>query len=218
MKSLSLSIVLVFVFKLANANAPSYQQAMKESIASLNQASDSEQLLAVANRFERIARAEKDKWLPWYYAAYATLNQAIQADGASEKDQLLDKAQWYLDEAAAVEAAVVETEESELVALQGYVHTMRVTVDPANRGAQLAPLATQTLVRAVQINPDNPRALFLLGQMQYGTAQFFGADTSDACKLIGQAVEKYESVVVADALMPIWGQKSAQRMSEQCQQ
>ncbi len=213
MKSLSLIIALVFVFNLANANAPSYQQAMEESIASLNQASDSEQLSAVANRFERIARAEKDEWLPWYYAAYATLNQAIEADEASQKDQLLDEAQQYLDEATAVEA-----EESELVALQGYVHTIRVTVDPANRGAQLAPLATQTLVRAVKMNPDNPRALFLLGQMQYGTAQFFGADTAEACQLIQQAVAKYESVRPKDALMPAWGQENAQRMGAQCQQ
>ncbi|MGB3848485.1 MAG: hypothetical protein WA958_00845 [Tunicatimonas sp.] len=213
MKSLSLITALVFVFNLASAGAPSYQQAMEESIASLNQASDSKQLLAVANRFERIARAEKDEWLPWYYAAYATLNRAIGSDGASEKDQLLDQAQQYLDEATAV-----EENESELVALQGYVHTIRVTVDPANRGPQLAPLATQTLGKAVQMNPDNPRALFLLGQMQYGTAQFFGADTAEACHLIQQAVAKYESVTSEVALMPNWGEKSAQRMSEQCKQ
>lgn len=211
MKSLSLITALVFVFNLTWANVPAYRQAMEESIASLNRASDSEQLLAVANRFERIARAEKDEWLPWYYAAYATLHRAIRADEAGEKDQLLDKAQQYLDEATAVEA-----EESEVVALQGYVHTIRVTVDPANRGQQLAPLATQTLGRAVKMNPDNPRALFLLGQMQYGTAQFFGADTSEACQLIAQAVAKYESVEADDALMPTWGQESAQRMSKQC--
>lgn len=213
MKSLSLIIALVFVFNLANANAPSYRQAMEESIASLNQASDSEQLSVIANRFERIARAEKDEWLPWYYAAYATLNRAARADEASEKDQLLDKAQQYLDEATSL-----KTEESELVALQGYVHTIRVTVDPATRGQQLAPLATKTLVQALKMNPDNPRALFLLGQMQYGTAHFFGADTSEACQLIEQAVAKYESVTIEDALMPSWGKKSAQWMSEQCKE
>ncbi len=213
MKSLSLITALVFVFNLASAGAPPYRQAMEESIARLDQASDSEQLLAVANRFERIARAEKDEWLPWYYAAYATLNRAIESGGASEKDQLLDQAQQYLDEATAV-----EDRESELVALQGYVHTIRVTVDPANRGPQLAPLATQTLGKAVQMNPDNPRALYLLGQMQYGTAQFFGADTSEACRLIDQAVAKYESATVDDALLPSWGQENAQRMSEQCKQ
>ena len=213
MKSLSLIIALVFVFNLANANAPSYRQAMEESIASLNQASDSEQLSVIANRFERIAHAEQDEWLPWYYAAYATLNRAIRADEPSQKDQLLDKAQQYLDEATAV-----KTEESELVALQGYVHTIRVTVDPATRGQQLAPLATKTLVQALKMNPDNPRALFLLGQMQYGTARFFGADTSEACQLIEQAVAKYESVTSEDALMPSWGKKSAQRMNEQCKE
>ena len=211
MKSVSLITALVFTFNLSQAAVPAYRQAMEESITKLNEASDSEQLLAVANRFERIARAEKDEWLPWYYAAYATLNRAIEAKEASEKDQLLDKAQQYLDEATAV-----EDKESEVVALQGYVHTIRVTVDPANRGQQLAPLATKTLVQALKMNPDNPRALFLLGQMQYGTAQFFGADTSEACQLIAQAVTKYESAKTDDALMPAWGQESARRMSKQC--
>ncbi len=213
MKSLSLITALVFVFNWALAHGPAYRLAMEESIASLNQASNSEQLLSVANRFERIARAEKDEWLPWYYAAYATLNRAIRADESSRKDQLLDEAQQYLDEAIALEA-----EESELVALQGYVHTIRVTVDPANRGPQLAPLTTQTLVRATKMNPANPRALFLLGQMQYGTAQFFGADTTEACQLIRQAVAKYESAVIKDALLPSWGQQNAQRMNRKCKE
>lgn len=215
MKSLSLVFVFIFVFSFgpAWASGPTYRQAMEESITSLNQASVAEQFLAVANRFERIAQAEKDQWLPWYYAAYATLNRAIQVKEVGEKDKLLDKAQQYLDE-----ATTVEENESELVALQGYVHTIRVTVDPATRGQQLAPLATQTLSRAVQMNPDNPRALFLLGQMRYGTAQFFGANTTEACQLITQAVAKYESVVVKDALLPAWGHENARQMSEQCRQ
>ena len=212
MKAFTIVIVFVLISAFAQPDNPGYRAAMEKSLTALAEATEAAQLMDVANRFERIARAEKGMWLPWYYAAYATLNGAIKALTAEEKDQRLDQAQRYLDEALALAA-----EESEVVALQGYIHTIRVTVDPATRGQQLAPQATQTLVRASKMNPDNPRALFLLGQMQYGTAQFFGADLSEACKLIRQAVDKYETATVEDALMPAWGEENAKRMSEQCE-
>ena len=212
MKSLTIIIVFVLTSAFTQSDNPSYRAAMEKSLTALDEAAESAQLTDVANRFERIARAEKNAWLPWYYAAYATLNGAIKAPTADEKDQQLDQAQRYLDEALALAA-----EESEVVALQGYIHTIRVTVDPATRGQQLAPQATQTLARAVKMNADNPRALFLLGQMQYGTAQFFGAETLDACELIRQAVDKYESASVEDTLLPTWGEEDAKRMHEQCE-
>lgn len=211
MKLLTIIFVFVFTSAFAVTDDPGYQRAMEEGIAALDEASEAARFTDVANRFERIARAEQDQWLPWYYAAYATLRAALPAPTASEKDQALDKAQQYLDEAMAL-----ESEESELTALQGYVHTIRVTVDPATRGQQLAPLATQTLVRALKTNPDNPRALFLLGQVQYGTAQFFGANTSDACQLIAQAVDKYESEEAKEPLMPDWGEENARAMRAKC--
>ncbi len=204
-------MTFAILFFIAFATVNDYQQAMERSLATLEESSGVEQLSAAANRFERIARAEEDQWLPWYYAAYATLHAAIESPSA-EKDQQLDVAQQHLDNALAL-----APEESEVVALQGYIYTIRVTVDPANRGQELAPKATRTLTQALQLNPDNPRALYLLGQMQYGTAQFFGSDTSDICQLFTQAVEKYESATHDDALMPAWGKAGAQAMQQQCE-
>lgn len=207
-----MTIVTLFVLSSAFVlPTVDYQKAMEETLSALDEASGPDQLTEVANRFERIARAEQDQWLPWYYAAYATLNVAIMKQDPPEKDPILDQAQQYLDQ-----ALVLAADESEVVALQGYIHTIRVTVDPATRGQQLAPEATRTLVRALKMNPDNPRALYLLGQMQYGTAQFFGADTAEACQLISQAVDKYEEVTPENVLMPDWGKENAQEMSNQC--
>lgn len=208
----SLIVTCAFTFAFLFSVAADYQRAMEESLTKLDEAATAEQFGTVAHRFERIARAEQTQWLPWYYAAYATLRAAIQSPEAGEKDRQLDVAQQYLDKALAL-----EEEESEIVALQGYLHTIRVTVDPATRGQQLAPLATKTLVRALKMNSDNPRALFLLGQMQYGTAKFFGADLSEACQLIRQSVDKYESVMTEDPLMPDWGEASAQAMRDKCE-
>lgn len=213
MKSLcTFTLILLITQSSWSHNNTAYQKAMQKSIQALNEAQDIASLQETAHRFERIAKAEKSQWLPWYYAAYASITMGAIAEEAGQKDQYLDQAQRYLDEAAAL-----ETENSELTALQGYVHMIRVTVDPANRGQYIAPKAMRVLSQAVEMNPENPRALLLLGQMQYGTAQFFNSDTSQACQLISQALEKFDMVPHHDALAPAWGKEIAQAIQKQCQ-
>jgi len=67
------------------------------------------------------------------------------------------------------------------------------------------------------IEPQNPRAMYLMGQMSYGTAQFFNSDTSEACGMVNQAVSFFESQSSnIDPLAPHWGKKSALAMQKQC--
>ena len=213
MKLLSISIALFWFATLSFAGNPAYEKAMQQAIDQLNQAGSPKAYQAVANQFQRIAQVEQEEWLPRYYASYAYIIQGAMSDEGEQKDQHLDQAQEYLDQ-----AKQMMPEESEVVTLQGYIHMIRVTVDPATRGPEMAPLATQTLAKAVQMNPDNPRALLLLGQMQYGTAQFFGSDTSEACALISQSVTKFEQVEAAPSLYPTWGENSATASQKACDQ
>ena len=209
MKTLILIISLVGIQTLGIAQA--YQPAMEKSIAMLQEANDPAALTDVANRFERIAKAEKDQWLPQYYTAYAYIRQANQSETTAQKDEYLNIAQQHLDQAMAL-----QSEESELMTLQGYLQMIRVSIDPASRGQQLAPAATQTLAKALELNPENPRALLMLGQMLYGTDKFFGNDTSQACAMIQQSVVKFELEDASDPLMPHWGLETAKSASEHC--
>ena len=209
MKTLILIISLVGTQTLGIAQA--YQPAMEKSIAMLQEANDPAALTDVANRFERIAKAEKEQWLPRYYTAYAYIRQANQSETTAQKDEYLNIAQQHLDQ-----AMELQSEESELMTLQGYLQMIRVSIDPASRGQQLGPVATQTLTRALELNPKNPRALLMLGQMLYGTDKFFGNDTSMACAMIQQSVIKFEQEDVSDPLMPHWGAKTAQRAGKYC--
>ena len=209
MKTLILIISLVGTQTLGIAQA--YQPAMEKSITMLQEANDPAALTDVANRFERIAKAEKEQWLPRYYTAYAYIRQANQSETTAQKDEYLNIAQQHLDQ-----AMELQSEESELMTLQGYLQMIRVSIDPASRGQQLGPVATQTLTRALELNPENPRALLMLGQMLYGTDKFFGNDTSMACAMIQQSVIKFEQEDVSDPLMPHWGAETAQRAGKYC--
>jgi len=211
MKRLFLSILASWTIAFSFASNPAYEQAMQQALSQLAQADSPEAFQAVANQFQRIAQVEKEQWLPFYYTSYAHIIHAAMSEDRAQKDQGLDEAQQYLDE-----AKQLAPEESEVVALQGYLHTIRVSIDPANRGPELAPQATQILAQAVKMNPNNPRALLLLGQMQYGTAQFFNSDTSEACALVDQAIVKFEQSEPESPLHPTWGKWIAESMQQAC--
>lgn len=74
----------------------------------------------------------------------------------------------------------------------------------------------QSYEKALAINPDNPRALYLLAQMEFGMAQFFKSSTEGACATATKSVEKFETYKSDNALAPAWGKESAMRVAKQC--
>jgi hypothetical protein len=129
----------------------------------------------------------------------------------SKKDAYLDMAKTALDKATAVKA-----DESEIVALEGFVHMIRVTVDPASRGQQYSMMAMQAYGKALGLNPQNPRALGLMAQMQFGTAQFFKQEPTEACETAKKAVVAFENAKPASAVAPAWGKGMTEELIKGC--
>ena len=48
-----------------------YTSAMKSAIEMMDQAKEPGEFVESANLFERIATAEKSRWMPYYYASYS---------------------------------------------------------------------------------------------------------------------------------------------------
>ncbi|MDZ7607964.1 MAG: hypothetical protein U5K79_20840 [Cyclobacteriaceae bacterium] len=191
--------------------ADKYESAMTATIEKLNTASTVDAYRDVAASFERIAEAEQSKWLPFYYAglSYVWASHTIQ-DGAAI-DGLLDQAQVMVDKAVKLSA-----QNDEIITLQGYIYMMKVTVDPASRGAQYSGMAMQQFGQAVGINDQNPRALMLMGRMQMGTEQFFGQDTSNSCAMIARAAKMFEDYKPASAIDPAWGKETSEMFMSEC--
>ncbi len=185
---------------------------MLKHIEGLNKAESPQDFQMLTNAFDRIAKAEKDKWEPYYYGAYSTLLWSYRISEVSEKDKLIDQALEKINT-----AAELAPQESEIVALEGLAHMTRVTIAPASRGAQYSGLALQTYGKAMAMNPNNPRAMLLMGQMQYGTAQFFGSDTSEACGLIEKAINAFETYRNNNPLAPAWGDNLSKAALGRCQ-
>lgn len=188
-----------------------YTENMVKNIQAGYQAQTVAEHQVAANAFERIAAAEKTKWEPFYYAGYNYVMMANVETDASKKDAYLDLAARNIDQAKAIKA-----NDSEIIALEGFVHMIRVTVDPQTRGQEYSGKAFRSFSTAVSLNGENPRALMLMGQMQYGTAQFFGTPTTDACGTIQKSVEKFESFKADSPIAPQWGKTFAEKLKENC--
>jgi hypothetical protein len=211
MKTTFAFLIAIFVVVSSQANDNKFTTAMKEHINRIYQATTTDEYQDVINGLERIGDAEKNRWEPFYYASFGyIMMSAIEHDNA-KKDTYLDQALAAIDKAEKITA-----EESEIYALKGFIHMMRVTVDPASRGAQYSGMAFQSFDTATKLNPENPRALMLTAQMQYGTAKFFGSSTEEACLTAAKAIEKFDGFTSDNPLAPEWGRKMAEGMVAEC--
>jgi len=189
-----------------------YIEQMSKHIEAVYNAETPEQYQEAVNAFERIASAEKTKWEPYYYSAFGWVMLANKEKEAAKKDAYLDKALSAIESGKKINA-----NESELVALEGFVHMIRVTVDPATRGQQYSGMAFQLFGKAVGMNPENPRALAFMAQMQMGTARFLGSSTSEACETAKKSLEKFSAFKSENLLAPRWGKGMTEGLLKQCQ-
>jgi tetratricopeptide (TPR) repeat protein len=210
MKTLVLTITILFSSFQIFANS-AFEKAMRKNLDNLKSAKTLEELVEVANSFERIAANQPNEWLPSYYCAYTNVRISNLQKTPQAKDDYLDKAQTHLDN-----ALKTQKDDSEITALQGFILMMKVSVDPANRGQTLSPKVSAIFEKAIKLNPSNPRALFLIANWEYGMAKFFNGDTSNACRNIIRALELFESEAKGE-FDPAWGKEMALAMVKACQ-
>lgn len=211
MKTLFITFGLLAITLGSFRNPSNYLEVMQENIQKLYQAQTIGDVQPVVNAFTRIAQAEKEEWHPLYYAAFGNIIMSAWSETTADKDKYLDQAETLLEQ-----ANKRIDQEPELKALEGYIQMMRVAIDPASRGPQYSGLATQTLSQAVQMDPENPRALTLLAQMEMGTARFFGSEPTEACAKLDKAITLFENDQPEHPLDPAWGLESARAAKQQC--
>ncbi|WP_420318463.1 hypothetical protein [Ekhidna sp.] len=178
-----------------------FEKAMGESIPAMFSAQNPEELQNAINKLDRIGDAEGDRWEPYYYAAFGYIRMSGMYEKAEDKDKYLDLAMTEVEKGDAI-----KPNDSELEAMRGYIHMIKLTVDPATRGMTYSGLAFTSFQKAIKLNPDNPRAHFLMGRMQHGTAQFMGGGNEDACASLFKAKDLFangENEV--NPFAPSWG-------------
>jgi cell division protein YceG involved in septum cleavage len=208
---LALCLTLGFTVNAQDA----YVAAMQKEMTQMKTAVSAQDLQKVANGFARIAEMAQGEWLPDYYAALALVNAGFRTQGGlEEKDAIYAQAKKHADKAAKTSA-----NNSEITALQGYIIMAELAADPNSRGQQLMGQAMQTFGKAIDQNRQNPRAIILMAQMEYGAAQFFGQGPEKACGLVTASLglfEKEASLNNGPTLNPTWGKDLALQLKSNC--
>lgn len=211
MKSIQILIALIIAATFAHAQNKKYVKTMEASIPAIFQAENLEALDATANKFDRIGQAESDQWEPYYYASLSYVFKAFRIEDLQSKDLVLDQALVALGK-----ASTLSENNSEIIALQGFINMIKIGVDPGTRGQTLSPKIMADYGKALKIDPNNPRANLFMGQMLYGSAQFFGTGVEDACALVDKSINLFESEKPASSIAPSWGLYSANEYKQQC--
>ena len=91
MKTTILFIFMSVLTCTINAGDSKYREAMAKSLEKLNHALSREDFQACGSGFERIALAEKNRWLPYYYASYAWIMVSFSETDPNKKDPILER-------------------------------------------------------------------------------------------------------------------------------
>lgn len=209
MKKTILILFAVFVTSFAFAQMPEkFVKAMENKIATLDTTRSAEGFTDLANAFERIADAEKNQWLAYYYAAYCNATAGTMAGaGGDMMAAKADKTDPYADKA---EKQIKMAEEmmknnSEIFVVKKMIATLRMLGDPMNRYMTYGPEAQAMLDEAKKLNPDNPRVYILEGQDKYFTPAEFGGSKEEAKILFEKAQKLYDTFKPETSIHPNWG-------------
>jgi hypothetical protein len=210
MKRIIAITVLLSAFSIAAISA-NYEEAMKTNIEKINQLKSSKDLAELAANFQRIANAEKDKWLPGYYAAYCYLNTTFFDELKSKEiHEYLDLAQAEIDK-----VQKIAPKESEIFALQAFVYQLRIT--DMSKGYKYSSLATEAINTAEKLNSENPRVYYLRGSNTFHTPKMFGGGAEKAKPDLEKAAKMFEAQKLESEISPSWGAAHNGQLLKQCE-
>lgn len=212
MKKIILLAFIAITAASAFAQSEKFTAAMSKNMAMMDSGfTKPDVFLDLANTFERIGAAEKNQWLPYYYAAYCRINYAFIKNEPAGNDPIADKATELLNKADSL-----QPNNSEVSVLRSMVATSRMVVNPMQRYQEYGPVVAKELAKAMEQDSTNPRPHLIKGQNLKYTPEQFGGGCKTAKKELETAVEKFAVFKATTALSPIWGNEYAQKLLQDC--
>ena len=204
----NLLIVLIFVFANNFLNAQSAWEApLQAQLTAGEQSKTVEELQLVASALERIALSNPTEWLPAYHAAYYN-SQVFWRAGKKGCDACLDQMDKFLTTAEKLD------NNSEVLALRANYYQAKLQGSPM-LAPYYGPKASNILEVALTEDPNNPRALLLMGQNLFYTPAMFGGGADKAKPFLEKASKIFAAADTAPTILPSWGKYMSDQMEKQ---
>lgn len=208
MKQMIALLAVVFILNTAQAQ----DQQLATAVAKLNTAVSIADYQQLANEFGRLAAAEPTQWLHAYYAAYSNAKIAFVQKDPDRAAQFSNLAEEQIKKAEAiVKPGGDQKELAEVYTVYSFINRSRVEADPMVNGRKYGPTAGAQLTKARQLDPANPRALYLDGLIKFKTPAMWGGDKKKAKELLKEALKQFE-VKPASTVAPQWGRADCEKM------
>jgi len=207
MKSLSIFVLFILIFSSLYADDEKYTKAMKKNISQIDSAATVEEIINTANKFERIALAEKEKWLPYYYASFMYTLASFSETLNEKKDVYLDYADKFV-----ITADSLEQNNSEIYTLKGMIAQARMQIDPMNRWMKYGSIADNAFKKAIELNPLNPRPHYLVGVGLFYTPEQFGGGKAAAKPHLEKSFQNFNEYKLENDLLPNWGKNMVEAL------
>ncbi|MDQ2720806.1 MAG: hypothetical protein M3Z26_13755 [Bacteroidota bacterium] len=211
MKKTILLAAIVCFATFTYAQSDKYTSAMKTNVAQLDSMMVKGNNADLTNNFTRIGDAEKTQWLPYYYAAYCTIMQALMDKDVSKKDAMADKANDLITKAS----TILGKDNSEIDVIKSMIATAHMTVDPASRYMTYGPEISENIEKAKSLDPTNPRPYLLEAQNKFYTPEAYGGGKDAAKPLFDKASQLFGSFKPASDISPDWGKAGLQYFMSQ---
>ncbi|TAD90905.1 MAG: hypothetical protein EAY75_04115 [Bacteroidetes bacterium] len=203
MKKMFFTAAVILLAQCLVAQSERYTAFMTQHLKQLDTARSVVDYQNVANSFERVANAEKSEWQPFYHAAYALCMKSFELKDKDAVDAVVDKGDALL-----AVAESLSPNNAEIITLKAMMLTSRMSVD-MSRGMTMGPKSAMMLGQALQLQPNNPRALMQMAQNKYYTPEAFGGSQKGGIALLEKCIASYETFKPASAFDPNWGKEYA---------
>ncbi|WP_103070029.1 tetratricopeptide repeat protein [Aquimarina sediminis] len=201
-------IILLTFLTIGSINAQSsYEKGMGKAFELWGNKKSDEAI----NLFERIAKAEKDNWLPYYYAAQIHITTTFGSKDAEAIESRLKKAQDYLNE-----AKTLSKENAEILIMEALLNTAYVAYKPSEYAMTLSPKVEQLYRKVKVLEPKNPRGILYHAEWKMGSARFFGNDPKAFCPEVEKAILYFENESHDTPFYPQWGKNEVKRVQKNC--
>lgn len=164
-----------------------------------------------AQLFERISKAEKDNWLPSYYAANIEIIESFQIKDETILTAKLTKAQGFLDVAKSI-----SPENPEILITQALLNISYMVFDGQKYGMTMSMKNADLYAKALKIAPNNPRVILSKAESDMGAARFFGQSTEPFCNNVKKAIALGKEEKITEKFYPRFNVQRAEEVLKKC--
>ena len=130
----------------------------------------------------------------------------------SKSDAIADKAEQLIVKAE----TLAGKENSETDVIKSMIASAHMMVDPQTRWQQYGAASASNIEKAKELDPANPRPVYLEGQAKFYTPEAFGGGKAVAKPLFEKALAMFDTFKPKSELDPTWGKASTQYFLSMC--